>query len=226
MAISSFPFETQDTTEAQFSALFRELQDSGVCDSGSGNGLKVQLGSGSSVDVLPGSALLRGFMVISDDTETLAIGAPDAQTRVDRVVARLDPTANEITLVVVAGTAGGGPPSLQQDLTGVYEIPLARVSVAPNGNITVTDERQFVGMRVIPHTNATRPAANAVRIGQLAFNLDSMAYEYSNGTNWVALKPTLVDQATKWGPGSGYSLIVQSTEPDPVANTIWIKPTA
>ena len=33
MALSSYPFDDQDTTETQYSLLFRELQDTGVVDS-------------------------------------------------------------------------------------------------------------------------------------------------------------------------------------------------
>jgi hypothetical protein len=227
MAISYYPFENADTTETQYSALMRELQESGVCDSAGGTGLKVSVGSGSSVNIQAGSAILRGFQVISDATVNLTVTGPASSTRIDLVVAQLNPTANTITFVVNAGTPGSGTaPSPAQSLTDIYEIPLATVSVATSGTLTVTDARWFVGMRVRPHKNATRPAANAVRLGQLAFNVDTLAYEYSNGTSWVALLPTLVNQATNWGPGSGYSLVVQTATPPVTANTIWIKPTA
>jgi hypothetical protein len=227
MALSYYPFENADTTETQYSAIMRELQESGVCDSAGGTGLKVSVGTGSTVNVLAGSALLRGFQVVSDSTATLTVTGPASSTRIDLVVARLNPTANTIGLFVVAGTPGSGvAPSPASSLTDIYEIPLATVTVATSGTLTVADARWFVGMRVHPHSNATRPAANTVRLGQLSFNTDTLVYEYSNGSAWVALLPTLVGQATKWGPGSGYSLVVQTATPAVTANTIWIKPTA
>jgi hypothetical protein len=227
MAISFYPFENADTTETQFSALMRELQDSGVCDSADGSGLRVSVGTGSSVNILAGSAILRGFQVVSDATENRTVTGPAASTRIDLVVARLDPTANTITFAVVAGTPGtGSAPSPASSLTAVFEIPLATVTVATSGTLTVADARPFVGMRVRPHSNATRPAANAVRLGQLAFNVDTQAYEFSNGSAWVALLPALVNQATRWGPGSGYALVVSTSTPPVTANTVWIKPTA
>jgi hypothetical protein len=227
MAISYYPFENADTTETQYSALTREFQESGVCDSASGNGLKVSVGAGSSVNVLAGSAILRGFQVVSDATVNLAVTGPAASTRIDLVVARLNPTANTIGFYVVAGTPGSGvAPTPASSLTDIFEIALATVTVATSGTLTVADVRSFVGMRVRPHNSVTRLAANAVRVGQLAFNTDTLTYEYSDGTNWIALTPSLVNQATKWGPGSGYSLLVQTSTPPVTANTIWIKPTA
>ena len=227
MAISYYPFENADTTETQYSALMREFQESGVCDSANGTGLKVSVGTGSTVNIQAGSAILRGFQVISDATATATVTGPASSTRLDLVVARLNPTANTIGFFVVAGTPGSGvAPTPASSLTDIFEIALATVSVATSGTLTVTDARSFVGMRVRPHSNTTRLAANAVRIGQLAFNTDTLIYEYSNGSAWVTLTPTLVGQATKWGPGSGYALLVQTATPPVTANTIWIKPTA
>lgn len=227
MAISYYPFENADTTETQYSALMREFQESGVCDSANGTGLKVSVSSGLILNVQAGSAILRGFQVVSDATSTVTVGGASASTRIDLIVARLNPTANTIGFFVVAGTPGAGvAPTPAGSLTDIYEIPLATASVSTSGTVTVTDARSFVGMRVRVHSNATRPAANAVRLGQLAFNSDSLIYEYSNGSGWIALLPTLVNQATRWGPGSGYSLLVQTSTPPVTANTIWIKPTA
>jgi hypothetical protein len=227
VALTYYPFENADTTETQYSALLREMQETGVCDSANGTGLKVAVGTGLQVTVQPGSAILRGFQVVSDAVATLTITGPATSVRIDLVVARLDPTANTITLVVLAGTPGSGvPPTPASSLTSTFEMALATVTVATSGTLTVGDVRSFVGMRVRPWSNATRPAANAVRLGQLGFNTDALAYEYSNGSAWVSLTPTSVAQATKWGPGSGWSLLVQTATPPVTANTIWIKPTS
>lgn len=226
MAISYYPFENADTTETQYSALTREFQESGVCDSANGAGLKVS-GTGLTLTIQPGTGILRGFQVVNDATTTVTLTGAASSTRIDLVVARLNPTANTIGFFAVAGTPGSGvAPTPASSLTDVFEIPLATASVATSGTVTVTDARQFVGMRVRVHSNATRLAASAVRLGQLSFNSDTLSYEYSNGSAWVTLLPALVNQATKWGPGSGYALVVSSTTPAVAANTIWIKPTA
>lgn len=226
MAISFYPFENADTTETQYSALMREFQESGVCDSANGAGLKVS-GTSTTLTIQPGTAILRGFQVVSDATSSVTLTGAASSTRIDLVVARLNPTANTIGFFAVAGTPGSGvAPTPAQSLTDIFEIPLATASVATSGTVTVTDARNFVGMRVRVHSNTTKPAASAVRLGQLSFNSDTLAYEYSNGSAWVTLTPTSVAQATKWGPGSGYSLIVQTATPAVAANTIWIKPTS
>lgn len=227
MAITAWPFENQDTTESQYSQLFREFQDSGICDSADGTGLKVVAASGMNVNILAGSAVLRGFLVDSDATETRAITAPSASARKDRVIARLDPTANQINILVLAGVPGSAtPPALTQSATGVFEISLAIVTVNPgDANIAagaILDDRSFAGSRVGAWTTATRPASP--RKARLGFNLDNGAYEFWSGTAWVSLLPSTVDNAIKW---NGYRIVVSATTPsgNPDADRIWIQPT-
>lgn len=227
MAISAFPFETQDTTETEFSQLFRELQDSGVADSADGTGLKVQAASGMSVNILAGSAFLRGFLVVSDATENRTVAAPSAQARKDRVIARLDPAANTVTFHVVPGMPGSATPiPLVQTSTGIYEIGLAVITVNPgDANVTagaVADERQFVGSRTGAWSNATRPASP--RKARLGLNVDSGLWEFWTGTAWANLIPATVDNATRW---NGYTITVSTTTPGgtPTADRIWIQPT-
>lgn len=225
MALTSFPFETTDTTETQYSRLFSEFQESGVCDSIWGDAFRVTAPNGLEIQVQPGAALLRGFMVISDAVETLTATATPSQVRYDRVVLRLDPTANTITLRILTGTPGSNvPPAWATSPTDTFEIPLAMLEVTPSAKVTVTDERNHMGMRIMPVTNWTIPPASEVRRGQLVYNADSNSFLYSNGSTWTALIPSLVDQSTRWGPGTGYALIVQTETPPVTPNTIWIKP--
>ena len=90
MAITSWPFENADTTEGQFSQLFRELQDTGVVGSFGDASLRVTGDStGMQVKAAAGSAFVRGFFLQSTAVETIQIQPASAQPRVDRVVARL-----------------------------------------------------------------------------------------------------------------------------------------
>jgi hypothetical protein len=230
MAITSWPFETQDTTETQFSQLFRELQDSGVVDSATGNGFKVQAATGLTVDVLAGDAIVRGFMVSSDATVNKAVAAPHATlTRKDRVVLRLDPTANTITVEVLTGTPASSPtvPALTQTSTANYEIALATLTVNPGaGTIAsgdIIDERPFVGSRVGVWRTATRPASP--RLARLGYNLDLSIFEVWTGSTWANVIPSTVDNSTRWG---GYTVTVSTTTPggSPTADRIWIQPTS
>lgn len=195
MAITSYPFDEQSITESQFSALFRELQDTGVAASADSTSLKVSGdSSGMSVKVQPGFAIVRGHAVNSSTIETVTIATADAtQPRTDRVVLRLDPATNGITLAVVQGTPGGSTPALTQTDTGTYELLLADVTVAAGAaNISagaVADRRSFSGMRVNTWPTSRRPATP--RMAQLGWNTTDSKWEFWNGSAWTDLAPTV-----------------------------------
>lgn len=146
MAQSSWPFENIDTSETQYSQLFRNLGEGVV----SGHGLELEPdapGTGMTVTVKSGQALVRGHYYDNTATESLAIAPADSvNPRIDSVILRLDPTANSILLAVLTGTPASSPsaPSLTQTDSGIYEIRLANVAVAANavlitsGNVTDT----------------------------------------------------------------------------------------
>lgn len=152
MAQSSFPFENVDTTETQFSQMFRTL-NAGVNGTPAGTELKVSAGTGLQVSVALGQAMVRGHYYISTAAELLTISTANATNpRIDTVVLRLDPVANSIVLAVVAGTAAASPvaPTLTQTDAGTYEFPLANVAVAAGAGTvgTITDRRVFMGKRL------------------------------------------------------------------------------
>ena len=156
MAQTSWPFHdgTSGTPvlEDQWSKMARTWSQSGVIDYG--NKLAPYSDSdGRQVKVSTGRAIVRGhYYENTPPTVVLAIAAnASGNPRIDRVVLRLDPSANSVTLTVLQGTPAGSPsaPALTQTDVGVFEISLARVTVA-NGatNIVpadVIDERTFIG---------------------------------------------------------------------------------
>lgn len=124
MAQSSYPFDSQVVTEGQFSRFFRELQDSGVAASPDALDLTVSAdGSGMTVKVQPGFAVVRGCAYFSTAVEVLTIAASESAARTDRVVLRLDPAENSIVLAVLKGVAGGSALDPTQTDTDVYELP-------------------------------------------------------------------------------------------------------
>ena len=161
MAQSSFPFEGIDTTETQYSQLFRTFQDS-VNGTYGGTELTVSVGTGLAVDVALGQAMVRGHFYVSTATESLSLTTADATNpRLDLVVLRLDPVANSIVLAVKDGTPAGSPtaPALVQTDAGTYEIALASVLVPATSGVptTITDKRQFMGSRISLWSDDTRP---------------------------------------------------------------------
>ncbi|MEU0344249.1 tail fiber domain-containing protein [Streptomyces bobili] len=206
MSISSYPFDGQAVSEGQYSYLFRELAShSGIADSVGGTGFNVYAdSSGMRVKVNAGYAIVRGHSVQSTATETLTIAAASAARRYDRIVLRLDPTANSITLAVVQGTSGGSVPALTQTDTGVFEFPLATVTV-PVGAATISagdvlGEREFLGNTVGGWTTATRP--KSPRTGRLGLNTSTNQWEFWNGTQWKDLAPTINWSTIEGAPGT------------------------
>lgn len=195
MSISSYPFDGQAVSEGQYSYLFRELSShSGIADEVGGTGFHVYGdSSGMQVKANPGFAIVRGHAVQSTATETIVIAAASAATRYDRIVLRLDPTANKISIAVVQGTSGGGVPALTQTDTGLFEFPLATVTI-PVGSATisagsVSDEREYLGNSVGAWTTATRP--KNPRMGRLGLNSSTNQWEFWDGTQWADLAPTI-----------------------------------
>ena len=138
MAQTSWPFENIDTTETEFSQWARNIGEGVVTDRQ--NELEPTAdGSGMTVFVDTGEALVRGHYYKNTASETVTIGtANPTNPRIDSVVLRLDPTANSITLAVLAGTAAVSPsaPTLTQTDTGIYEQLIANVTV-PAGAVVI-----------------------------------------------------------------------------------------
>lgn len=230
MAITAYPFDDQDTTESQFSAWARELQDSGVADSYGANGFRVTGGAGGmTVQVQPGLAILRGHALVSTAVETVTIPAAATAQRYDRIVLRINPATNLGSIAVLQGTPGSGlVPGLTQTAEGIFEIALAQVSVPANATTIdaamVVDERRYVGSRVGVWWTGTRPT-NPVRIARLGYNIDTRSWEFWDGAGWRDLVPSTAENSLRW---NGYDLTVSASQPSgaPLANRIWIQPTA
>ncbi|WP_405056959.1 hypothetical protein OG474_29995 [Kribbella sp. NBC_01505] len=189
MATSSYPFDNQDSTEDQYTRLFRELQDSGVADSSGGTGLRVDASGGMTVSILSGFAVVRGHGFYSTATESLTLPAATSSTVNYLIVLRLDPTANSITIQFVAGAPGGTVPLPTQTDTGIFELPLASVEVPPGtvniDPVKVKSLRYFLGSAPSSWSTANRPAVP--RISRLGYNTDTSQWEYWSGSAWVVL---------------------------------------
>ena len=194
MAITSYPFDSTAVTETDYSRLFREFQSTGVADGVGGTSLYTYAdGTGMTVKVNAGFAIVRGHAIYSTATETLTIAASGTASRVDRVVLKLDPAANSITLAVKTGSAGSTPPALTQTDAGIWEMTLARVTVGANvtsiSAASVQGERKFIGNTVGGWTTDTRP--DSPRVGRLGFNQSTSTWEFWNGTAWSDMAPTV-----------------------------------
>lgn len=197
MAYSSFPFDNQDTTETQYSKLFRELQASGVADTFGGSALRVDATGGMNVSMQAGFGIVRGFGFLSDAAEPLTLPAAGGSTVIHTIVLRLDPSVNSIVPAIVSGVGGGGAPALTQTDSAVYEMPLFDIPVAPGAaNVDPTkmvDRRQFLANPPGAWSTASRPASP--RYATLGYNSTISQWEFHNGVDWVAVvDPSIVSR--------------------------------
>jgi hypothetical protein len=131
MAQLSWPFESIDTSETQFSLWARNLGE-GVID---GKGFELEPfadSTGMNIKVKTGQSLVRGHFYDNTAEETLTIANADlTNPRIDLVVLKLDPTANSILLTVLPGTPNVSPsaPTPTQTDGAVYEQIIAEVYV-------------------------------------------------------------------------------------------------
>lgn len=201
MAQTSWPFETIDTTETQFSQWARHIGE-GVNGTPGSTYLEPYADStGMFVKVKAGQANVRGHYYDNSTTVSLAVSTADGTNpRIDAIVLELDPTANTITAKVIAGTPASTPvaPTLTQTDGGVYQFLLGTVSVpAGDGGISsdqVTDLRTFLGYRFGIWTTATRPSSPA--IGRAGLNTTLGFPEYWNGSAWTSLVIQTVSNPT------------------------------
>lgn len=188
MAITSYPFDGQAVSEAQFSKLFSALQFSGVVGDYNGTDFKVTANSsGLEVHVASGFAIVRGHAVNSTATEDVAISTPGASMRKDLIVLELDPSTNSITLQAI--TSGSStPPSPTQTSTGIFQLPLAEVTVEPGvasiASSKVKDIRNFTGQQVRSLTNDSKDYLTNVQRGALVFDRSQAKWQWWDGTSW------------------------------------------
>ncbi|MFJ1657151.1 hypothetical protein [Streptomyces anthocyanicus] len=164
MAQLSWPspdYNTRAVNDSEYEALSARFADDGI-DGRPSDPAVVTAGAGLSVNVRADVyGNVRGRAWYSGSTTVnIAIGAnASGATRIDRIVLRLDRADWTVRAVPKTGTPGAGAPALSQALgeTGVYEVPLARVTVlAGAAAVSVTREELFIGTRFRPCTSSTR----------------------------------------------------------------------
>lgn len=125
----------------------------GICSQGVfqsvDNGLAVSAGTGLTVNVATGRALIQNHWVKNDSVKTLTVSAASATyARIDAVVIRYSKSNRSISILMKDGTAAASPsaPSMTRN-SDVYELCLAYVNVAANAtSVTVTDKRSDTGV--------------------------------------------------------------------------------
>lgn len=207
MAERSFPFDAgagATVLEVEWQKMAREWLATGVI-TGRLNQLAVSAdGSARSVTVASGRGWVDGFAYENDAALAQPIDAADASNpRIDRIVVRLDRTANEARVRVVKGTPAASPvaPALTQT-DALYELLLADVTVPAAAGVivasNVTDRRTF-------SKNLTEAAGNAAY--KLALDAAYLGGQTTTSTAYADLA-TVGPVATVDVPASGQVLVI------------------
>jgi len=129
-----------------FAKYFSQFISNGVFPNPSTN-MQVLATEGMNVKVDIGVCYINGYMGWVETPEVFEIEESDLQSRIDRLVARLDFTDRSINLFVKKGTAQGNPvaPELQRDYD-IYEIGLADIRV--NANVIEITQENITDLRL------------------------------------------------------------------------------
>jgi hypothetical protein len=177
VAENSWPFYGSETTEAQFSKWARNFARNGII-----SGLNITPGAGMQISVSSGSAIVQGLFYENTTSLTRAIAtAPGSGSRVDKVVLRLDQTANTITVAVTSAAL------VQNDSTWEFEIGTVTVTAGAASVTTgmISEPRPSIGLRAIPYSTSKRPTPpDAVALG---IDTDTKRLELWIGGAWVNL---------------------------------------
>lgn len=224
MTLTYFPFDSgagSNVIEAQWAEMARLWLNTGVARF---NRSAIDLNlfevyadnSGLQVKVKSGTAWIEGFYVSSSAEEIVTLATADATNpRIDRIILRLDRSANSISITRLTGTPAGSPvaPTLTQN-TSVWEMSLAKVTVAATDTLIaagdVTDERSFV-LDWMYKASFFRPTSkNAAAVEQTLTDAATIAWNMDDGS---AAKVTLGNNRIMGAPtnlraGATYVLMI------------------
>ena len=214
MTERSYPFATSPTnTEDDYSKVMMYAASDGVCGSPSDSMLRPTANGTTNITVPVGEAFVRGQKYINDANLTLAIPANGGSSpRLDYVILRNDPSSDHITAVYKQG--GTALPTLTRNFSGVWEIPLAAVTV-PAGATTVqptgcVDARWFTSAPVSPSLPNYRrdPAYGSLIVenGKDVYVGDGSTFSYlgtAGDPKWQTYTPVWsADSTINWGTGA------------------------
>jgi hypothetical protein len=177
----------REVTDTEYEKIAGRFSDDGVWGN-PGSAPVVEVGTGLNVTIKAGkTASVRGHAWTSGTSDsTLAVSANSSgSTRNDWVVLQLDRSTWDVTAVIKEGTPGSGLPSLDisEGTTGVYEIPLATVTLLSGASsVTVQRAELYVGARIRPCTSTTRNPNP--RAGEMGYETNTGRVVLWTGSAW------------------------------------------
>jgi hypothetical protein len=139
-------------SQADLAEMFRGLGEGVIPNHPELDALECSDGGANTVDVDTGMAIVDGVGFINSAVENVNVPSASGggNTRIDRIVVRVDWASFEATIHRIAGTDAGSPtpPAITQTSETTYDLMLCQALVDTSGNVTVTDEREYTGYGV------------------------------------------------------------------------------
>lgn len=200
-----WPFSTgRATGEVEWEQLQRTLSDDGVIGSPGSQVAQVYGdGSGMQVKRRAGEAWFRGgyWRNLQETVIPIDPNSSTTQSRIDRIVLRLDWGSDSITTEKKVGTAAAvpTPPALTQTPGVLWELPLAQVTVGPGVGVAgsgkaqtiaasavTSDDRTWRSLRLWVVTNLTQLPKTGVPLWQEAVDASGAKVRW-DGNAWRQL---------------------------------------
>lgn len=192
MTQSAWPEGSGGVSEEQFRYLMRSASASRVV-----SGLTVVASSSDlQLTLASGFAVVQGFAYLNDASLALSVDSNSTgSARRAYMVLELDPTSSpRVQAKIVNGPSGGGAPTFTQTDTGVYQLPVAWVSVASGATTlsgvtvnTVSQDPLFVGTTGQASGSIVKPDKNATLASLTAvFGETGRIFAYGSVGIWVS----------------------------------------
>lgn len=175
--------------------IYAGVRSDGVV-AGVSNNFRIVAGSGMSVDVTPGLAIIRNKWCSNSAGVNLKLDAGGTLARIDGIYLKSDETEREIVPVVVKGTESSSPvkPNPSNNPNTKY-LPLAYVTIpagATSGGFTIEDARTYSGINSAPRVvlwenpNPTAEfASQTIVLAESVDLFDTICVELRNGQKMI-----------------------------------------
>ena len=203
--------------------IYAGVRTDGVVE-GTLNNFEVVAGSGMSVDVTPGLAVIRNKWCSNSASVNLTLESGGTLARIDGIYLKADETERSIIPVVVKGTESSAPvkPTPSNNPNTKY-LPLAYVSIpsgATSGGFTIEDARSYSGINSAPRTLLWENSNPSLEFGEQEITLSE-----SIGNFETIMVETTDGQLLQGKAGEFSKTKYKKTIDSTITNTITIETT-
>lgn len=177
-------------SEDQGSVVFGAAVSDGLWPYDTANGAATISGDGVSIPVGTQGFAKGFYFKVTGEAEVVAIDAADSSARIDRVVARLDKSANTFVPFYLKGTAGSVTPPALTRTDSVWDLRMWQVTRATNGGLSLKDDRDWGSLDIHATTSANQPPSNVGYGFEYQVDAETLIRRDGSGNRLVLLQDT------------------------------------